>query len=1048
MVFLIGLAAVLFICFHAIDALYAKGHVSIRIFRITSDLIMQTYEYGITGGERERARWLSLNRTLDGVLTQARTLLGEPGEKALLAEVNRVHTEAGKRFVHLTEFDDEIRRHGGEMSSQPRNDMIKSIVLELHAMVPLADRLHDMIKAGIRRYTRYEACATLSLVLTVIMLLPLGLFLLINRITYRLEQLRKGMNAVATGDLKYRIDAGADDEVGIVVQGFNAMTVTLEEITVKREELVKEITERKQAEEKLSFLAAIVESSDDAIIGKSPEGIVLSWNRGAERLYGYREEEIKGRSISILIPRDLPGELSYFLNLVKGGKPIEHYETSRLRKDGSRIEVSLTVSPILDSGGTVIGASTIARGITERKQMEEKLRLAGEYNRSLIEASLDPLVTIDTDGRIADVNAATESVTGYPREELVGRDFSDFFTEPDKAKEGYQRVFREGMVHDYELEIRHRDGHVTPVLYNASVYSHEAGNIRGVFAAARVITERKRAEKDLAERVMLAELYADIGYSLTKQDDLRSMLTACAETLVWHLDVAFARIWTLNIAENVLELQASAGMYTRIDGAHSRVPVGKFKIGMIAEERKPHVTNAVIGDPRVHDQEWAEREGMVAFAGHPLISKDKLVGVMAMFSRKPFSDVTLAAMLSVSNDIASGVEHKRAEKEQARLLEQLRQSQKMEAIGLLAGGVAHDFNNMLTAIIGYGSVLQMKMADDDPLGPSVDKLLAVVDRAAGLTQSLLAFSRKQEINLQPVNLNDIIGKVEKFLARIIGEDIEFHTTFRGAPLIVTADSGQIEQVLMNLATNARDAMPHGGLLSIVTEATEMSDDYLKAHGYGEPGMYALVSVTDTGTGMDATTTKRIFEPFFTTKEPEKGTGLGLAVVYGIVKQHGGYINVYSEPGQGTTFRIYLPLLKGGEGGGTEPAPLPKPTGGMETILLAEDEDELRTLLKAVLTEYGYTVIEAEDGEDAVSRFIENRERIQLLLFDLIMPKKSGKDACDEIRKMGSDVRAIFVSGYPRDVLQGKGFLEEENDLIMKPVSPQNLLRKIREVLDR
>jgi signal transduction histidine kinase len=393
-------------------------------------------------------------------------------------------------------------------------------------------------------------------------------------------------------------------------------------------------------------------------------------------------------------------------------------------------------------------------------------------------------------------------------------------------------------------------------------------------------------------------------------------------------------------------------------------------------------------------------------------------------------------------------ERKRGEEEQERLQEQLRQSQKMEAVGLLAGGVAHDFNNLLMAIVSYGGILQMKMAEDDPLKSTVDNMLAVVERAAGLTQSLLAFSRKQEIDLLPCNLNDIIRKVEKFLARIIGEDIEVQTTFREDPLNVNADSGQIEQVLMNLATNARDAMPHGGSLSIVTESLEMDEEYVKAHGYGEPGRYVLFSVTDTGAGMDAATTKRIFEPFFTTKEVGKGTGLGLAVVFGIVKQHGGYINFYSEPGIGTTFRIYLPLLQGVEGAGTEPVPLPRPTGGTETILLAEDEALLRDLVKVVLTQFGYTVIEAEDGEDAVRQFTENRERIQLLLLDLIMPKKSGKDAYDEIRMMGGNVRAIFISGYLQDAIRKKGLLEEGCDLVMKPVSPQNLLRKIREVLDR
>lgn len=386
--------------------------------------------------------------------------------------------------------------------------------------------------------------------------------------------------------------------------------------------------------------------------------------------------------------------------------------------------------------------------------------------------------------------------------------------------------------------------------------------------------------------------------------------------------------------------------------------------------------------------------------------------------------------------------------ERKKLEAQLRQSQKMEAIGLLAGGIAHDFNNMLMAIIGYGSILQMKMAEDDPLRLNVEKMLAAADRAAGLTRSLLTFSRKQEINLQPVNLNEIIRTVEKFLTRIIGEDIDFQMTFGEDPLNVNVDCGQIEQVLMNLLTNARDAMPHGGSLSIITGSAEIGIDYIKDYGYGEPGRYALISVTDSGTGMDAATVQRIFEPFFTTKEMGKGTGLGLSIVYGIITQHEGYINVRSEPGKGTTFQVYLPLLKGGKVVGTEFSPQTPLPVGTETILLVEDEAAIRQMEKEILTEFGYTVIEAVDGEDAVCKFKENRESIRLLLFDLIMPIKSGKDAYDEIRKMGSDVRAIFVSGYPPEAAQKNGMRAEGVDLIMKPVSPQNLLRKIREVLDK
>lgn len=375
------------------------------------------------------------------------------------------------------------------------------------------------------------------------------------------------------------------------------------------------------------------------------------------------------------------------------------------------------------------------------------------------------------------------------------------------------------------------------------------------------------------------------------------------------------------------------------------------------------------------------------------------------------------------------------------------QAQKMEVVGQLAGGVAHDFNNILSAIVGYGHLALMKTAADDPVRLNIENMLEGADRAARLTKELLLFSRKQVSDRKPVDLNEIAARVEKFLRRVIGEDLSFTVRPADAGLPVLADSHQMEQALMNLATNARDAMPEGGAFTIQAEKVKLNEDFTKAHGYGKPGAYALLTVSDTGQGMDEKTRQRIFEPFFTTKEVGKGTGLGLAVVYGIIKQHDGFINVYSEPGKGTTFRIYLPLIRAAA---TEEAPIKKeaPAGrGAETILLAEDDDALRKLAVTVLTHYGYTVITAADGEDAVEKFRENADRIQLLLFDLIMPKMNGKEACDEIRKLRPDVKVIFASGYAPDMVQRKVKLENHATLIFKPVSPNELLNKVRSVLD-
>jgi len=384
--------------------------------------------------------------------------------------------------------------------------------------------------------------------------------------------------------------------------------------------------------------------------------------------------------------------------------------------------------------------------------------------------------------------------------------------------------------------------------------------------------------------------------------------------------------------------------------------------------------------------------------------------------------------------------------EKAKLHEQLLQSQKMEAVGQLAGGVAHDFNNILTAIMGFGSLLQSAMGPDDPQRENVDLVLQAAERAANLTRSLLTFSRRQSMKPRPESLNDVVRAVDKFLRRVIGEDVQLETAFKTDDLRILGDGGQLQQVLMNLATNARDAMPHGGRLIIQTESVELEDRFIRTHGFGKPGRYALLSVTDTGTGMDRDTCRRIFEPFFTTKQAGRGTGLGLAIAYGIVKQHGGYITVYSEPGHGTTFRIFLPLLTS-EPLAEQPAPPPFPQGGTETILLAEDEPTIRGLLASTLRDFGYSVIEAQDGSDAIAKFHEHEaDTIDLLVFDVIMPGRSGTEAYDEIRKLRPGTKVLYLTGYTADMVRDRGLVGGEQELLMKPVFPVELVRKVGEIL--
>ncbi len=385
--------------------------------------------------------------------------------------------------------------------------------------------------------------------------------------------------------------------------------------------------------------------------------------------------------------------------------------------------------------------------------------------------------------------------------------------------------------------------------------------------------------------------------------------------------------------------------------------------------------------------------------------------------------------------------------EQRHLEEQLRQSQKMEAIGALASGIFHDFNNILMAIMGHSELLRMKIDADDPRIKHVTYLIDLVERAGALTDRLLTFARKESDSLKPVSLNALVRSLRQLLPPLLGERIALTFHLSAKELTVTTGRGQIEQVLMNLATNARDAMPDGGQLAIETATVELDAAFQGRHGYGVAGQYALVSVADTGAGIPKEIQERIFDPFFTTKEPGKGTGLGLSIVYNIIKQHNGFINCYSEPGNGTVFRVYLPLA---ESIAEEARPQHQQTSAMtgtEQVLVADDDHDARRIMVQALEAFGYRVIEAGDGLDAVSKFLDQMDRIQCVVLDVAMPGKNGKQAYDEISLVHPNIPVLFTSGYTADGARKRGILVDEHSLLFKPLSPTALVKAVRAVLD-
>jgi len=448
---------------------------------------------------------------------------------------------------------------------------------------------------------------------------------------------------------------------------------------------------------------------------------------------------------------------------------------------------------------------------------------------------------------------------------------------------------------------------------------------------------------------------------------------------------------------------------------------------------------------------FAEQLGAQSFICCAIVCEGESLGILAVDNvrtKKALVASDMSLLMGVAPMIGMSIRNAIYIDRERRRAEQMRQSQKMEAIGELAGGVAHDFNNLLTAIIGFTTLAQLVTEKHSPTFPYLEEVLVASERAAHLTRGLLAFGRRQAVNPQPAELNGIVGQMEKLLRRLISEEIELKISLEPSELIVMTDSGQIDQILLNLATNARDAMDNAGVLTIETGREQISARFVERRGIGAVGSYATLVVRDTGKGMDEATRAHIFEPFFTTKEAGKGTGLGLAIVYGIVKQQCGFIDIQSAPGAGTSFIIYLPRLQDQAVAVQRDEPGEPCYAGTETILVVEDSPEVRKLTREVLQKHGYRVIEAVDGQDGLEKFLAHREEIKLVIMDVVMPKMNGKEAFAAIAETKPDLKVLFTSGYTPDDVNKKGIRFDKDNFLSKPAAPQTLLKMVRELLSQ
>jgi two-component system cell cycle sensor histidine kinase/response regulator CckA len=752
----------------------------------------------------------------------------------------------------------------------------------------------------------------------------------------------------------------------------------------------------------------ILETMEGAVIVVDLEGKVRLINRSALEKLEYQKAEVLGEDLTSILHISQESVAD-----IQAGERYRAREMAWSGRTGKQFDVIVFISHVNDARNGQIGTVYVAHDISERKQAEEALQESEEKYRSLVETAQDPIFTADADGRFLYVNSAAARFGATPAG-INGKTLHDFF--PRHSADRYLAEVRqviqtgEGMISEDLSEINGR-----PCWFSNNILPirDRFGSIKAVQVVMRDIDGLKRAEqslRDSEERLQAAVNVSQIG--IFDHDHI-------ADTIIWSPQQRKIHGWgpeepvTLQVFFELVHPEDRERIVEAVRRAHD--PAGD---GIWDVEHRIIRRDGTVRWLRQRSQTFFEGEGD---------------------ARRPVR--TIGAVLDITDQ-------KLAEVESEKLHSQLVQSQKMESIGQLAGGIAHDFNNILAAIVGYGHIIKMHIKDDDPNRVYLDQILTSAERAAGLTQSLLAFSRKQVINPKNIDLNNVILKIEKFLSRVIGEQIMLTAVLSEEELLIYADATQIEQILMNLAANARDAMPRGGTLMLQTGGAVLDEGYVRTHGYGLPGRYAVLTVSDTGEGMDEQTQKKMFDPFFTTKELGRGTGLGLAIIYGIVKQNNGFINVYSEVGKGTTIKIYLPLIMTGDEDARIAEALEPVRGGTETILLAEDNDEVRKLTQVVLSEFGYRVIQAMDGEEALRKFLDNRAAISLLIVDVIMPRLNGRDVYEEVKRIRPDVKVLFTSGYPADLIQKESVLEKGLNFLSKPASPQALLRAVRQLLDQ
>ncbi len=774
---------------------------------------------------------------------------------------------------------------------------------------------------------------------------------------------------------------------------------------------------------------------------------------------GYRPEEYYSMTMDQFLSPESAARVRETLAAQLALPPEKRSESTIMElrektKDGSFIDIEINAAWMNNADGAPISFIGITRNITARKRAEQAQHEQEAKFNAIRTSTPDGILLVNGEGFVEYLNPTFQKMFGHAISEIQGK-ITPGAVVPEKFKAPFEaayRAFRESAAKTaarkvVELKAIRENGTEFPIeiTFNPIL-------IEGAFWASAIIrdiTDRKRAEEEQAlnERRLAALLELNQMSAASINDVAHFAMEEAVKLTGSSIGyIAFA-----NEDESVLTMYAwskEAMAECTVDNKPFLYPVNTTGLwGEAVRQRKPIITNDYSEDSPWKKGIPAGHVRIVRHMNVPIFDGDRIV-IVAGVGNKPenYNEGDVRQLTLLMEGMWRIATRRKAEEEGKNLQDQLSQASKMEAIGRLAGGVAHDFNNLLTTILGYAEMILSQLNEDDPFRTEMEEIHKAGERAADLTQQLLAFSRKQVIKPRIIDLNEAVENARKMLERAIGESIDIEFNLKPDIGRIKVDPHQIGQVLLNLAVNARDAMPGGGCLTIATGEATLDKEHAPLHPQSAPGAYVVLSVADTGAGMNEETRARLFEPFYSTKEDSKGAGLGLAMVYGIAKQNGGSVSVNSEPGAGTVFRIYLPRTSEKPAASVIPLRIASPTGS-ETVLLVEDDEMVRRLSQRVLTHLGYEVLQANDIEDAIQICEEHPNPIHLLLTDVIMPEMNGVDLFARLKTKRADMKALFMSGYAEDVVVRQGAIPEGTEFIQKPFNMEDLANRVRQVLD-